>query len=74
MNFGRQGFSLRHLTSSTTVHVIFKHTTRKMQYGARQEPMIAGSAFRLLKAGISAISPNETFNQAVKSLINKYSN
>ncbi len=43
-------------------------TTRKIQYGARQEPMIAGSAFRLLKAGVAAISPNETFNEAVKRI------
>ena len=43
-------------------------TTRKIQYGARQEPMIAGSAFRLLKAGVAAISPNETFNEAAKRI------
>ena len=43
-------------------------TTRKIQYGARQEPMIAGSVFRLLKAGVSAISPNETFNEAVQRI------
>jgi len=46
-------------------------TTRKIQYGARQEPMIAGSAFRLLKAGAAAISPNETFNEAVKRIENE---
>ncbi len=45
--------------------------TRKIQYGARQEPMIAGSAFRLLKAGVAAISPNETFDEAVKRIENE---
>ena len=33
-------------------------TTRRIQFGARQEPTIAGNTYRLLKAGVQAAFSN----------------
>ena len=43
-------------------------TTRKVQFGAAQEPMILGSAFRLGKAGLTSLFSNETFDEAAQRI------
>jgi hypothetical protein len=43
-------------------------TTRKIQYGAAQEPTIAGSSYRLLKAGVQSVFSDETFREAAQRI------
>ena len=42
--------------------------TRRVKYGAAQEPTIAGSAARLLKAGFQAAVSDETFSEAAQRI------
>jgi len=41
---------------------------RKLQYGAAQEPMIAGSLYRLAKAGATAAFSEDTFREKLKKI------
>ena len=43
-------------------------TTRRVQFGAAQEPAILGSTYRLLKAGVQAAFTEETFNEAARRI------
>ena len=43
-------------------------TTRRIQYGAAQEPTIAGSTYRLLKAGVQATFSDETFKESAQRI------
>ena len=43
-------------------------TTRKVQFGARQEPMIVGSAVRLGRAGLASLFSDETFDEAAQRI------
>jgi len=43
-------------------------TTRKIQFGARQEPMIIGSAVRLGQAGLASLFSDETFDEAAQRI------
>tara|TARA_B100002019_G_scaffold105684_1_gene90819 strand:+ start:111 stop:4052 length:3942 start_codon:yes stop_codon:yes gene_type:complete len=43
-------------------------TTRRIQFGARQEPTIAGNTYRLLKAGVQAAFSDETFSEAAQRI------
>jgi hypothetical protein len=43
-------------------------TTRKIQFGAAQEPTILGSTFRLGKAGLTSLFSDETFDEAAQKI------